>query len=42
MSSEYNISSSDILNNSITNAVYMNMQEHFTPNIAKEITINKL
>lgn len=39
--SEYNYStSSDIINNSIVNEVYMNMQEHFTPNVAKAITKN--
>ena len=39
--SEYNYStSSDIINNSIVNEVYMNMQEHFTPTVAKAITKN--
>ena len=39
--SEYNYStSSDIINNSIVNEVYMNMQEHFTPTVAKAIAKN--
>jgi len=32
--------SSDIINNSIANEVYMNMQEHFTPTVAKAIAKN--
>jgi len=32
--------SSDIIHNSIANEVYMNMQEHFTPTVAKAIAKN--